>query len=344
MNDDSIEKLLLVTHGAAAFQILHAACESGLFLELHERPGQDRAGIALALGFSDESLRVLLFGLSALGLVRLRDGWYENSPTIQKLFAENEWQVFQKLVAFQAHIVYAGQVDFLESLRQDRNVGLRHFLGSGSTLYERLALDPKLQKIFYDYMEAYSAYAVPHLLKEMKLAQGSRVLDVGGGLGGNAMAVAEKFPHTQVTVLDLPNLASPVQEAIRRRDLSERVTFHGCDFLKDQFPNGHDCIMFNHQLVIWNAEQNLTLLRKAYSSLKSGGYVSIFSSIADDNEKGPLMAALDTVYFRSVAAGRGMIYPWSEYRNWLHEAGFENVTELRCQTWTPHGVMFGYKK
>jgi hypothetical protein len=55
------------------------------------------------------------------------------------------------------------------------------------------------------------------------------------------------------------------------------------------------------------------------------------------------MAALDTVYFRSVAAGQGMVYPWKDYESILLDVGFKSVTRIRCDTWTPHGVIIGHK-
>lgn len=69
----------------------------------------------------------------------------------------------------------------------------------------------------------------------------------------------------------------------------------------------------------------------------------IVNSIADDSEDGPLMAALDTVYFRSVAAGQGMIYPWKDYVEMLSAVGFRRTTKVRCDTWTPHGIVIGHK-
>ena len=55
------------------------------------------------------------------------------------------------------------------------------------------------------------------------------------------------------------------------------------------------------------------------------------------------MAALDTVYFRSVAAGNGMIYPWKDYEKLLRKTGFKKIERIRCNTWTPHGVIVARK-
>lgn len=112
----------------------------------------------------------------------------------------------------------------------------------------------------------------------------------------------------------------------------------------DPFPNGYDAILFIHQMVIWSMEQNRKLFQKAFHSLNAGGQVAVFSSIADDDETGPLMAALDTVYFKAVAAGDGMIYPWRDYEEAMRSVGFARIEKFRCNTWTPHGIIVGHKE
>jgi hypothetical protein len=102
-------------------------------------------------------------------------------------------------------------------------------------------------------------------------------------------------------------------------------------------------VMFIHQLVIWGIEENKSLLKKAYNSLNVGGKVIVFSSIANDEENGPLMTGLDTVYFRAVAAGNGMIYPWKDYEKIMLEVGFSKIERHKCDTWTPHGIIIGQK-
>ena len=78
----------------------------------------------------------------------------------------------------------------------------------------------------------------------------------------------------------------------------------------DPFPTGMDCVLFAHQLVIWTPEQNTALFAgKAHAALDPGGRVVIFNSMSNDEGDGPLVAALDSVYFAALPAEGGMIYP-----------------------------------
>jgi ubiquinone/menaquinone biosynthesis C-methylase UbiE len=335
--------VIFCAHGAAAFQLLRGGVELGVFESLHTTPKQSLSRLAAAASIPLGSARVLLFGLNALNLVVQNGDTFSNVNAIEELLANDEWPVFRALVRFQAYIVYPGQVDYVASLIESTNVGTGRFTGDGDTLYKRLNDDKSLQAVFYEYMEAYSAYANPHLISSLDLSKARSVLDVGGGGAGNAIALAKTFPDIEITLLDLPIIAPIAEEKIKRHNLASRIRFEAADMHQHDFPKNQDAVLFIHQLMIWSTEQNKALLTKAYESLTPGGQVVIFGSVAEDDEKGPLMAALDTVYFSSVAAGNGMIYPWKDYEMLLREIGFTNIEKKRSETWTPHGLVLAQK-
>jgi hypothetical protein len=109
-------------------------------------------------------------------------------------------------------------------------------------------------------------------------------------------------------------------------------------------PRGFDTVLFCHFLVIWTPEQNIELLRKAYVGLSSGGRVVIFNSMANDDEDGPLFAALDCAYFMAIPTKGGLIYSAADYESWLRVAGFENIERKKCDSWTPHGIVIATKE
>lgn len=335
--------LILYLHSASVFQLLHAGVELKLFELLNKNGTLQFSKISSSLKLKEQSTRCLLFGLKALGLINELNNEYRNSNSISELFNKNEFDLFKKMVLIQAHIMYLGQTDFVASLKLNANIGLKRYSGTGKTIYEKLEHNPKLKKVFYDYMEAYSDYAIPFLLKSVDFSKDNFVLDIGGGGGNNAIAIAKQNPHLTVTLLELPVAKSIAYKKIKQNNLTKQIKFFTGDMFKDDFPKNQDSILFIHQLVIWSQEQNKLLLKKAFESLNENGRVIIFSSIAEDTEDKPVMAALDTVYFRAIAAGNGMIYPWKDYEKMLHDVGFKKVEKIRCNTWTPHGIIIGYK-
>ncbi len=335
--------LILYLHAAAAFQYFNAGVELGVFELFEDQRSLTLSQVSEKTGLSLASTRSLLFGLSALKLL-IRDGdVFHNGEAISLVFKKGEWALLRSMTRFQAHIVYPGLTDLVESLREDRNVGLERIKGRGETLYQRLAENPTTERIFFEYMEAYSDFAIKHLLNSLDLSFAHRLLDVGGGMGRNAIAIAKRYPNAQITLLDLQFVVQMAAPLIAQHGLSERINLRACDIMREDFPRGQDCVLFIHQLVIWSHEEIISLLAKAFASLNAGGRVVIFSSISDDDEAGPPMAALDTAYFRAVAAGNGMIYPRKDYEQALLATNFENIEYLRCDSWTPHGIIVGYK-
>lgn len=340
----SLDDLTPILFGAAAFQHLNAGCELGLFDLLHAKQNLTKAQIAKELNLKPRAIDILLLGTTALRLTENSDGVYRNSSVLTQLQKEETWQIFKDVVAFEQYIVYAGQVDFTASLRENSNVGLRQVPGKGRDLYHRLAENPDMQSVFYRYMHSWSELSNPLLFRHVDFATARRVLDMGGGDGVNAIELARKFPHLEITILEIPGNAAVARSKIAGAGLSDRIKVHEHDMFEGNYPEGYDCVLFVHQLVIWTPEENIQLLRNAYRALSPGGRVVIFSSISDDAGTGPVMAALDSVYFAAIPAEGGMIYAWHQYEQWLREAGFTKIARQACGTWTPHGVVWAMKE
>ncbi len=97
----------------------------------------------------------------------------------------------------------------------------------------------------------------------------------------------------------------------------------------------------SHFCTIWSADKNKQLFRKCYDALPKGGKMIIFNMMQNDDETGPLSAAVGSPYFLTIATGEGMLYTWSEYESWAREAGFTQVRRMRLPT--DHGVIIAEK-
>lgn len=344
-NDNTLTRqdLISTLFGAAAFHVLNAASELGLFRLLHHNPGRTKDEIGAALGLHLRPTEILLLGATAVRLTSVEDGHYRNAGLIDEMFLEDNWEIMADLITFEAKFVYEPQADFVESLRENTNVGLRKFAGEGEDLYHRLPTTPHLEELFYRCMRSWSRLSNPVLVAKADLAGVRRVLDVGGGDGVNSIELAEANPGVEFTVLDRPGAAAIARKKVADSGLSDRITVSEGDIFTDLYPSGHDCVLFANQLVIWSPEQNLDLLRKAYESLEDGGRVMVFNVMSDDNGDGPLYAALDNLYFTTVTASSSTVYHWGQYERWLAEAGFSDVRRLPGDTWTPHGVISAVK-
>jgi L-tyrosine C(3)-methyltransferase len=335
-------ELELILFGHSAFQYLHAGCVLGVFELLAEEPELTREEIAARTGLEPHAARCLLFGLSALRLLVKHDGTYANSAAIAELMADGTWETYSDTVLFEAAIAYPGEADFVESLVRGENVGLRRLGGEGDDLYRRVAASQRLGDAFFRGMSSWSRHAVPLLLSVVDFDGARHILDVGGGDGTTAVAIARSAPEARISILELPGTAERALETVAAEGLADRVDVLEGDMFSHPFPEGVDCVLLIHQLVIWPPESIRRILARAYEALEPGGRVVIFSSMAEDEEDGPLLSAMYTAYFVSVPGG-GMIYPWKEYEQALAAVGFVNIERRPCRSWTPHGAVVATK-
>jgi len=319
------ERLILIAGGHSAFQLLWAGVDLGLFDLLSNEPDIDLDQLAGRLRLARYPARVLLVGLTALGLVRKDGDRYRNAGLTEQMLVRHKPGSVAPILGWQAHIVYPGLLEFVASLKQGRNLGLERFPGGGTTLYERLRSHPGLERIFQDAMAALSMQANRHLVEAYDFARFSHVLDAGGGDGTNAIALARRYPGLNVTVYDSESVCAIAGEKIRTEGLSDRVHTWAGDFLIDPLTPGIDAILFCHIFTIWSMERNTEILRKCWQTLPPGGAVILFNMMGDDDDTGPLSTALGSPYFLAIATGEGMLHSWSDYEGAMRQAGFASI-------------------
>jgi hypothetical protein len=332
----------MLLFGHAAFQFLHAACGLGMLKLLRDSPGATRSYIKARLGIEDHPMDVLLRGTVALGLVEQSEDGYRIGSLIGELMDNGDWDAFQAAVTFEANISYPGLADLTQSLAQNTNVGLRQLPGAGPRIYDRLTQSANLDEIFFGYMHAWSDMISRYLVRAVDFEDIHQLLDVGGGDGVNAVAIARAFSHINITVLELPHVVHRVPKVAAKAHVADRVRAIEGDMFQE-LPVGYDGMLFAHVLHIWSPEKGTSILRRAHESLADGGKVMIVGSMSDDSGAGPLYTALDSAYCIAVPGGGGKVYSWVEFERCLRGAGFTKIDRIRPGAWTPLGVIVAEK-
>ncbi|MFD5558811.1 methyltransferase [Streptomyces sp. NPDC127068] len=339
LSHDDIDVLL---HGHIAFQLLGSAHELGLFDHLSAHPGATARETAAATGLAEGPFAVLLGGLPALSLVTDDGGRLRNAPAVERTLVTGRETNRTALLGMHRHLVYPGVGDLLASLQRSTNVGLLHFPGAGDTLYTRLADRPRLEKVLHDGLHALSKAAFDGLIRSAVLTGNEHVLDIGGGDGSNALALARAYGSLTVTIVDLPSVLRITEANVTEAGLRDRVRWHAADFLTEPLPEGADTVLMAHVLPIFPPRTNRRLLAKAHAALPSGGRVLISNTMQDDTEDGPVMPMLFSAYFLSRASGSGCYYPWAHHEQWLRETGFTEVRRLGGMPYA-HGLCVATK-
>jgi hypothetical protein len=338
------ERLVLIAGGHTAFQLLWAGVELGLYEHLTAKPDRSLSEVADALGLSRQPARILMTGLTALGIVkRSPHGLYRNADLTDARLVRGKPGYVAPILGWQAHIVYPGMQDFVASLKQNRNVGLDRFAGTEPTLYQRLTHDKPLQKVFQDAMSALSKQSNSFLPAAMDFGKYTQVVDAGGGDGTNAMAIANHHPSVKTCVFDSASVCEHAQQNILQAGMADRVTIWPGNFFEDPYPAGTDCILYCHILTIWSMENNLKLLKRTFDALPEGGAVVIFNMMGADDDSGPLSTALGSPYFLAIATGEGMLHPWKDYETALKDVGFKQTIRLDQGLPLDHGILVGIK-
>ena len=97
------------------------------------------------------------------------------------------------------------------------------------------------------------------------------VVDVGGSVGGAAIALVEAFPHLKLVVQDLPANVDNGRKALEsspNASLTERITFQGHDFMTPQPVLDADVYFLRMILHDWPDAQAAKILRNLVVAMK----------------------------------------------------------------------------
>jgi hypothetical protein len=149
------------------------------------------------------------------------------------------------------------------------------------------------------------------------------LLDVGGGSGAFAVALAEHQRETRVTILDLPAMCKQAQSWVARRE-AQNIAFHPADFFKDKWASGCDAIYFSNILHDWPEQRGRELLRTARDTVegqgKSRGRLYVLEVLRQENKNGPLMA---TIFHMQMQMGfGGLQYTRSQFADACRKTGW----------------------
>jgi demethylspheroidene O-methyltransferase len=175
---------------------------------------------------------------------------------------------------------------------------------------------------------AASQHAVSEqILAAIDLGACRHLLDVGGGNGSFAVAVAEKWPELRVTVADLPPVIAVAQQNIAAQGLEGRVDTVAIDFKRQQLPKGHDALSFVRILHDHDDADVCQLLQAAAASLPAEGVLLIAEPLADSTAAGRLLETYFSMYL--LAMGQGRLRRQEELYSMLEAAGFHATRRVR---------------
>ncbi|OGB60133.1 MAG: hypothetical protein A2Y94_12150 [Caldithrix sp. RBG_13_44_9] len=293
--------------------VLLAAAESGLFEYLIENATVTGKETARHFGWEQRGVEILLNALCASGYLTKKQDRYRIAPGFTNIFSLQEFSLLKEWLHHEWRLlnrwIYLPEVLQTGKPRrepQKKNVQRNHrnfILSMAHREKENLAI----------------------LLRSIDLQGCSHLLDLGGGPGLFAAALAEKYPELKATVFDTPGTRALALRFFRQSPAKSRLKFKGGNFLTDPLGKGYDAALLSSILHIYSPRDNRELLARTHQAMNPGGKIIIRDFLLNPQKTGPLIGTLFAVNML-INTEQGNAYSFKEIKGWLAGAGFKNIS------------------
>jgi ubiquinone/menaquinone biosynthesis C-methylase UbiE len=299
---DDLAGLRRLYLGFVSSRVILTANNLGIFE--HLKTSSSAGEVAGKLKTDLRATEILLDALTGIGLVRKgRDRRYRNSP-VSKRYLVRGSRLYQGDILRHATTMWENFAALDEVVRTGRPA--------------RRAFD---HVAFIMGMHNLAVLRTEGLINAVGLKGVRTVLDLGGGPGTNAIAMAKR--GIKATIFDLPETVK-IAKHIACGEGVTNINFIAGDFHVDSIGSGYDLILLSQIFHAFSSEENIALLRKCHAALTSGGRVAIQEFPISEDRTSPQHSALFSVNML-VGTEKGRCYSPKEMKHWLAETEFDNI-------------------
>jgi hypothetical protein len=289
-----------------------AGMELDVFTPLRDGPLAAEE-IAQAAGTDRAKTAALLDALVAIGLLKFDGGRFQNSPEADRFLVRGR----PDYVGMRHHAYrrrWSSVLCVAETIRT----------GVPQRGMDYAGMPTDVRESFYRGTFTECLAAGRELARSQDLSGVRSLLDIGGGSGGLAIAMAEAWPHLSVTIADLPAIAPVAQRYIEEAGFATRINVCPTNVVSDPLGGSYDVAVMRGLFPVLTPEQIRSALANVYPALNLGGRLYVVGWILDDARTSPLSYATYNLLFVNDYAD-GLIRTEAEHRAWLEEAGFEYI-------------------
>lgn len=301
---------------------LMAADELGLFKALHDEPAT-APELARRLDLNLRGVEVLLPLLASLDLLVPRLGRYHLTDTARNfLLPESPFY-------WGGAFVRPRQMNSMYLLLRDR-LTLKNELARNpaeaahpADFWQSGQLTLEQARPIARFMHSHSAPAATGVARNGDFEGVTRLLDVGGGSGCYAIALAQAHPALRCTVMELPAMCSIAQEYIAASGVDDRVDTCAVDMFREAWPRGYDAVLLSNIFHDWSLQTCAGLGKKAYEALPAKGRIYLHEMLLNEDGSGARTPASFSVMM--LIGTRGRQYTFGELKGVLQRAGFVDI-------------------
>jgi len=289
-----------------------AGMQLDVFTPLQNGP-LSAAELARVLGVRTEKLEVLLYGLVYAELLTRKDDRFSNTPEADAYLVRGRTKFMGSIHELYSDL-WGNLLKLAQSLREDRPQGQHDFA---------VMSDAELGAFFRGLHSG--AFATgKQLAKRFYFERFNRLLDVGGGSGGVAIAACEACPLLNATILELPRVAPIAQSCVEEAGLSKRIAVVAGDILNGPPDGQFDAAVLRHFIQVLGPGAIRRSLKNVCESICPKGELFIVGHLLEDSRLSPEAAVGQSLVFLTIYE-EGQAYTETQYRTWLVEAGFSDI-------------------
>jgi predicted nicotinamide N-methyase len=294
--------------------LICAVADLGFFTFLKSSP-RTVDEICAALRLASRPADVMLTLFRARGLVAKRGLRYSLSAVARDyLVSGTPWS----LVPYYASQKNRPQCrEFCEILKTDRPAGWSS-TGDGQRWLEAMR-EAQFADAFTAAMDSRGAFLARALAAKLDCRAHRSLLDIAGGSGVYACALARANRRVTATVLEKTPVDGAARRSVALKRMSGRVRVIAGDMF-EEIPKGYDVHLFANVLHDWDSDSVRRLLEMSYKALDDDGTIAVFDAHLNKAKDGPLAVAEYSCLLMHSTVGR--CYSVGEIQEMLSRAGF----------------------
>jgi hypothetical protein len=301
------------------------ADELGIFKSLLETPaGADE--LSKRMGFNDRATRATLRLLASLGFLQQRLGKYQLKDAARLYLLKDSPFYWGHMLG--NRMPQAERLrDCLQNKRPTWRPGSpnepKSATGGSVDAWSAGKVDLERGRRVAAAMQSHSLPAAIAFARNGDFAGTTRFLDIGGGSGCFAIALAREHPEISCAIMELQTMCDVAHEYIRDGGVEGRVATVAVDMFREPWPRGYDALFFSNVYHDWDFETCDWLSARAFEALPSGGRIMLHEMLLDDDGDGPMTAASFSMLMLLGTQGQQFTLP--ELKRMLEGARFTNV-------------------
>ena len=305
--------------GIYAVDLLNAAVvHLDFFTWLAAHPA-DKATICRELQLAERPVDVMLTLFTANGFVQPQNGVFHVTEVAREhLVQSSPWFLGPYFASLKDRPV---ALDMLKVLRTDKPANW----GSSKSEKEwtKAMEEPDFAQRFTAAMDCRGIYLGRAVAKTLAPGGRTRLLDIAGGSGIYACAIAAGHPALHATVFEKPPVDQVAAKLIAERGYAGRVSVLAGDMFSDPLPTGFDMHLFSNVLHDWDTPVVKQLLAKSFAALPPAGLLVIHDMHLHADKSGPLPVAEYSVILMHSTEGK--CYSLGELAELFAAVGFRDL-------------------